>query len=177
MKKGFTLIELLVVVLIIGILSAVALPQYEKAVWKSRASTMLPNVKALATAQEIYYLANGKYATTFGELDLCFDSLPDKNPRELSGYLSVASSDAVRANKDYKLVVNVVGKSVASTAMFLRGPYKGAGLLIVLVPADVSSLQKGELYCFEHTDVGFCKPFYGASKIGKINSIDYYKMP
>lgn len=70
MKKGFTLIELLVVVLIIGILAAIALPQYEKAVEKSRAASAVVAVKALKDAQEVFYMNNGQYAASLDVLDV-----------------------------------------------------------------------------------------------------------
>ena len=64
---GFTLIELLVVVLIIGILAAVALPQYQKAVTKSRFAEALINLKSIAQANQICFLEQGE-ACAFDDL-------------------------------------------------------------------------------------------------------------
>ena len=57
-KKAFTLIELLVVVLIIGILAAVALPQYQKSVAKSRFTEAFVILKAMAQAAQLCELEN-----------------------------------------------------------------------------------------------------------------------
>lgn len=73
-KKGFTLIELLVVILIIGTLAAIALPQYQKAVLRSRAAeiwTLLPTIRAAA---EEYCMANGGGYPQVEDLSIDFPS-------------------------------------------------------------------------------------------------------
>jgi type IV pilus assembly protein PilE len=77
MKKGFTLIELLVVVLIIGILSAIAIPQYAKTAERSRAAEVLASIRTLKDALEMYYLQAGVYPTAEDQLDVTIPAVKD----------------------------------------------------------------------------------------------------
>jgi prepilin-type N-terminal cleavage/methylation domain-containing protein len=69
-SRAFTLIELLVVVLIIGILAAIALPQYRFAVEKTHAAGMLQNVRALRDSFNRAVLAKGSNPSSWDELDI-----------------------------------------------------------------------------------------------------------
>ncbi len=74
-SKGFTLIEILVAVLIVGILTAVAVPSYQKAVKKSKTTAPLSNLGAIAKAQKAKKLESLHYTDKVEELDI---SLPDE---------------------------------------------------------------------------------------------------
>jgi prepilin-type N-terminal cleavage/methylation domain-containing protein len=67
-EKGFTMIEMLVVIAILGIVTAIAVPNYLKAQRTARESSALKYVRSWSSGQEMYKKANGCYATTDEDL-------------------------------------------------------------------------------------------------------------
>ncbi len=151
---GFTLIELLVVVLIIGILASVALPQYTKAVDKSRISEMITLQRSLEKAVDVYMLANSF---------LAFNNL---SPREKNNgvYMRARASlayidlfDSLDISlPDFNRVVHNTGHCHQKRGLCVQveGASNGAARLVVVsVPDDnLEGQYKYMLYAIRRSD-------------------------
>ena len=134
-KKAFTLIELLVVVLIIGILSAIALPKYQVAVEKTYATQVLLILQSIMKAEDIYYISEGKFPNNYDILDI-----------EIPGTLN-ALNRYVFSNGAF------VGKP-ASSGMVSGGT--GRGLQLYCTPANytpTTDYQPNHCYCKGHDNI------------------------
>lgn len=74
-SKGFTLIEMLVVILIIGILAAIAVPQYKMSVARTKFTTLKSFTKNIVESLQRYYMVNNAYPLKYTELDIDFDEM------------------------------------------------------------------------------------------------------
>ena len=104
-KSGFTLIELLVVVLIIAVLAAVALPQYQKAVGKSRMAEVRTVVPTLLQAVRLYYLEMGHIPWNDTELSI---------DRPQSNYWEYFLDECLTINEKVGCHIEVYGKNFLS---------------------------------------------------------------
>ena len=137
--SGFTLIELLVVVLIIGILAAIALPQYEKAVEKSRLAEAKIILRHIANAQKAYYMANGEYAVRLDVLGIDIPgTVPEQSARKETTFFrygairldggstsSIAFASRKPYNTDYELWIQSDKEGIFCTEVSASAPHKG----------------------------------------------------
>ena len=178
-NHAFTLIELLVVVLIIGILAAIALPQYQKAVAKSRAMQAIAMLKDVYEAAEVYYLAKGTWPSKFEDLDV---QIP------WTGNVRVTPEDRdPHSTEDWS--ISLVPDGVRVTA--LSGPYAHTGFVILHKYVYYADMPLRTPVCIELTGPtaiagnyafakepgSFCRKVFGGTLVTRGAIVYYYNIP
>ena len=117
-NKAFTLIEVLIVILIIGIIAAIAFPQYQAAVVKARIKPVVSLLRSIVNAENLYMLANGEYTINWEELDI---HIPNKLVNgEYNHVMLLQEGEVLQLNNAYPAHVFFIGHYVTLYAAFPR---------------------------------------------------------
>lgn len=114
-KGGFTLLELLVVILILGILAAIAMPQYFKVVEKGKISEAFSALDSVRSAEERYLASTGNYC--LGTVTACtgFDlQIPIMKYFTAPAIVAGAGSPSWKATVTRNTVVGTYGQYIVT---------------------------------------------------------------
>ena len=123
LNKGFSLLELLVVILIIGVIAAIALPEYQKAVWKSRAANLYTQITPIGSAIQRYYMVHNAWANDFNDIDI---DIPLESKRGTVCGLQNAGGKSLKQGDNFALKIQGTPHNTAY-AIFTTGPYACGG--------------------------------------------------
>ncbi|MBR3632742.1 MAG: prepilin-type N-terminal cleavage/methylation domain-containing protein [Elusimicrobiaceae bacterium] len=184
-KQAFTLIELLVVVLIIGLLSAIALPQYEKAIWKSKAANLQLLTRRIGEEHQIYYDDNATCATSFAAIDTSLDgALPTELNNSTIVFWDGYGRINGRGNDNFSVGIYCDQyRGYWILGRFSKGPYAGSGFAFLNDPVytGIDKKYSKQLLCLAHNDSdginkGFCKMFSNTEPIKSSAYDKFYEM-
>ena len=181
-RRGFTLIDLLVVVIIIAILAAIALPQYQKAVEKSRASQALVLLKGAYQAAAMYYMDKGSYPTSFAQMEFDVPWMGNTKWTNLPG------AKDTKSNTDWSLqLYHASGGSLSLYMGRISGKYAGGGFSVEVVDSD-GNVASGKIVCAERIHNGislssdlnagdYCEKIMGGTLIPTVATFRSYSLP
>ena len=84
-RRGFTFIELMLAIAILGLLAALAVPQFDAYVMRAKRVEAVAGLEALWTAQREYYGAHGVYASSFKQLAFEINGGTLQSPTQYTG--------------------------------------------------------------------------------------------
>jgi len=175
--QAFTLIELLVVVLIIGILAAVAVPQYQKAVEKSKATQAITMLKTAYDAAKNYQLATGEWPENFDELSV------DIPWTEHTSLINLGHYRRPLSNKDWAIhIYKADNNNTGIMVMRLNGKYAGAGFTM-RATCTYATMPLDQLLCQEegamssNSPSDYCVKIFQGKQVPNISSgTQYYSV-
>ena len=182
--NAFTLIELLIVVLIIGILAAVALPQYQKTVEKSKATQALTLLKSVYNAAKAYQLANGNWPEDFESLAVTIPFTGQTNFLSSGGHYIQG-----RSNDDWSIQIQRSESGGAYHGIWigrLAGIYTGTAFVMWETPE--SPLPADQIVCVETKQASkpfakstgdYCKKIFKGKRINTVHDghENYFLLP
>lgn len=167
-KKGFTLIELLTVVLIIGVLTSIALPQYTRSIERSRATEAMTNVKAFNDAVYMYAASRPDSAcpTSFAKLAMSVSGTSDTTTLSTKAF-------KYELNKANQMIPGTECKGVTATRInakkykyiiwnpFVTSGSTGKGAVLACYGADTTNKELCQSLNMDKDQFGntFSKPY------------------